>query len=208
MTEINKVDKKFKQVFLFGQSTFGPRTRKIQIHSQPEEFDVRANDPKKAIVKVYTVTGSSLDNLETKTEITNLKFTQKSVNNHFRLINDSIPTSVKGNILVEIETYYENGKGIGLGADYISNNNQSRYSTNWIGESYASEDKINQFKKYTVKFDPNSGSGTMSNGEAVEGQPYTLPANGFTAPANKEFKAWSVNGAEYQPGSSITVSIW
>ena len=206
MTEINKVDKKFKQVFLFGQSTFGERIRKIQIHSQPEEFDVRANDPKKAIVKVYTVTGSSLDNLGTKTEITNLKFTQKSVNNHFRLINDSIPTSVKGNILIEIETYYEDGKGIGLGADYISNTKQPRYSTNWIGESYASEDKINQVKAFTVKFDPNGGSGTMANGEAVEGQPYTLPANGFTAPANKEFKAWSVNGDEYQPGDSITIS--
>ena len=206
MTEINKVDKKFKQVFLFGQSTFGPRGRKIQIHSQPEEFDVRANDPKKAIVKVYTVTGSSLDNLGTKTEITNVSFTQKSVNNHFRLINDSIPKNVEGNLLVEIETYYEDGKGIGLGADYISNTTQPRYSTNWIGESYASEDKINQFKKFTVKFDPNGGSGTMANGEAVEGQPYTLPANGFTAPANKEFKAWSVNGDEYQPGDSITIS--
>ena len=206
MTEINKVDNKFRQVFLFGQSTFGPKTRKIQIHSQPEEFDVRANDPKKAIVKVYTVTGSSLDNLGTKTEITNVKFTQKSVNNHFRLINDSIPTSVKGNILIEIETYYEDGKGIGLGADYISNTKQPRYSTNWIGESYASEDKINQFKKFTVKFDPNGGSGTMANGEAVEGKPYTLPDNGFTPPTNKEFDGWEVNGQKYKPGDNVTLT--
>ena len=206
MTEINKVDKKFKQVFLFGQSTFGERIRKIQIHSQPEEFDVRANDPKKAIVKVYTVTGSSLDNLGTKTEITNLKFTQKSVNNHFRLINDSIPTSVRGNILIEIETYYEDGKGIGLGADYISNTKQPRYSTNWIGESYASEDKINQVKAFTVKFDPNGGGGTMTDGEAVEGKPYTLPDNEFTSPTNKEFDGWEVNGQKYKPGDNVTLT--
>ena len=206
MTEINKVDNKFRQVFLFGQSTFGPKTRKIQIHSQPEEFDVRANDPKKAIVKVYTVTGSSLDNLGTKTEITNVKFTQKSVNNHFRLINDSIPTSVKGNILIEIETYYEDGKGIGLGADYISNTTKPRYSTNWIGESYASEDKINQFKKFTVKFDANDGTGTMADGEAVEGKPYTLPDNGFTPPTNKEFDGWEVNGQKYKPGDNVTLT--
>ena len=206
MTEINKVDKKFKQVFLFGQSTFGERIRKIQIHSQPEEFDVRANDPKKAIVKVYTVTGSSLDNLGTKTEITNLKFTQKSVNNHFRLINDSIPTSVKGNILIEIETYYEDGKGIGLGADYISNTKQPRYSTNWIGESYASEDKINQVKAFTVKFDPNGGGGTMTDGEAVEGKPYTLPDNEFTPPTNKEFDGWEVNGQKYKPWDNVTLT--
>ena len=206
MTEINKVDNKFRQVFLFGQSTFGPKTRKIQIHSQPEEFDVRANDPKKAIVKVYTVTGTSLDNLGTKTEITNVKFTQKSVNNHFRLINDSIPTSVKGNILIEIDTYYEDGKGIGLGADYISNTAQPRYSTNWIGESYSSEDKINQFKKFTVKFDANDGTGTMVDGEAVEGKPYTLPDNGFTPPTNKEFDGWEVNGQKYKPGDNVTLT--
>lgn len=144
MTEINKVDKKFRQVFLFGESSFGTRTRKIQIHSQPEVFDVRAKDPKKAIVKVYTVTGSSLDNIGTKKEITSVKFTQDSINGHWRLKNDSVPANVRGNILVEVETYYEDGKGIGLGADYISNTNNPRYSTNWIGESYASEDKINK----------------------------------------------------------------
>lgn len=162
MTEINKVDKKFRQVFLYGQSTYGDKTRKVQIHSQPEEFDVRANAPNNAIVKVYTVTGSSLDNIGTKTEITNVRFTQKSLNNHFRLINDSIPASVKGNILVEVETYYEVGKGIGLGTDYISNTTQPRYSTNWIGESYASEDKINYKQEtYSVSF------GQMVNGSVT-----------------------------------------
>lgn len=162
MTEINKVDKKFRQVFLYGQSTFGDKTRKIHIHSQPEEFDVRANAPNNAIVKVYTVTGSSLDNIGTKTEITNVRFTQKSLNNHFRLINDSIPASVKGNILVEVETYYEVGKGIGLGTDYVSNTTQPRYSTNWIGESYASEDKINYKQEtYSVSF------GQMVNGSVT-----------------------------------------
>ena len=206
MTEINKVDNKFRQVFLFGQSTFGDKTRKIQIHSQPEEFDVRANDPKKAIVKVYTVTGSSLDNLGTKTEITTVKFTQKSVNNHFRLINDSIPTSVKGNILVEIETYYEDGKGIGLGADYISNTTQPRYSTNWIGESYASEDKINQFKKFTVTFDGNGGTGKMDPVTVEENTEYELPTCTFVAPNGQEFDGWLVNGEKKNVGDKITVT--
>ena len=206
MTEINKVDNKFRQVFLFGQSTVGPRARKIQIHSQPEEFDVRANDPKKAIVKVYTVTGSSLDNLGTKTEITTVKFTQKSVNNHFRLINDSIPTSIKGNILVEIETYYEDGKGIGLGADYISNTTQPRYSTNWIGESYASEDKINQFKKFTVTFDGNGGDWHMDPVTVEDNTEYELPTCTFVAPDGQEFDGWLVNGKKKNVGDKITVT--
>ena len=206
MTEINKVDKKFRQVFLFGQSTFGARERKIQIHSQPEEFDVTVNGARKAIVKVYKVTGSSLDNLGTKTEITNLKFIDERVNNQLRIKNDRISTAIDGNILVEIETYYEVGKGIGLGADYISNNKQSRYSKNWIGESYANEDKINQFEKFTVKFDGNGGTGTMADGEAVEGKPYILPDNEFIEPINKLFKAWEVNGAEHQPGESVAIN--
>lgn len=155
MTEINKVDKKFRQVFLYGQSTYGDRGRKIQIHSQPEEFDVRANDPNKAIVKVYTVTGSNLDNIGTKTEITNVKFIQSSVNNHWRLKNDSIPATVKGNILIEVEAFYDASKGVGLGTDYISNTKQPRYSTNWIGESYASEDKINY--KHLITINPSTG---------------------------------------------------
>lgn len=172
MTEINKVDKKFRQVFLYGQSTFGDKTRKIHIHSQPEEFDVRANAPNNAIVKVYTVTGSSLDNIGTKTEITNVRFTQKSLNNHFRLINDSIPASVKGNILVEVETYYEVGKGIGLGTDYVSNTTQPRYSTNWIGESYASEDKINYKQEtYSVTF------GQMVNGSVTANKTADIKEN-------------------------------
>ena len=35
---------------------------------------------------------------------------------------------------------------------------------------------------------------------------YTLPANGFTAPAGKQFKAWSVGGVEKVVGDKITVT--
>lgn len=206
MTDINTADNKFKQVFLFGQSTFGPRPRKIQIHSQPEEFDVRENDPKKAIVKLYTVTGSSLDNLGTKTEITNVKFTEKRVNNHFRLINDLIPKSVKGNILVEIETYYEDGKGIGLGADYVSNTTQTKSSTNWIGESYASEDKINKIKNHTITFDGNGGTWSMKPVTVEDNTEYKLPTCTFIAPDGKEFDGWLVNTQKKNVGDKILVT--
>ena len=35
---------------------------------------------------------------------------------------------------------------------------------------------------------------------------YTLPANGFTAPVGKQFKAWSVGGVEKAAGDKITVT--
>ena len=58
---------------------------------------------------------------------------------------------------------------------------------------------------YTVSFAANGGSGTMADVTGVSGE-YTLPANGFTAPSGKQFKAWSVGGTEYAVGASITVS--
>ena len=59
---------------------------------------------------------------------------------------------------------------------------------------------------YEVSFDANGGTGTMITAEVNEGEEYTLPKCGFTAPSNKTFKAWSVGGEEKQPGDKITVS--
>ena len=58
---------------------------------------------------------------------------------------------------------------------------------------------------YTVSFDANGGTGTMADVTGVSGE-YTLPANGFTAPAGKQFKAWSVGGVEKAVGDKITVT--
>ena len=58
---------------------------------------------------------------------------------------------------------------------------------------------------YTVSFDANGGTGTMADVTGVSGE-YTLPANGFTAPDGKQFKAWSVGGVEKAVGDKITVT--
>lgn len=58
---------------------------------------------------------------------------------------------------------------------------------------------------YTVSFDANGGTGMMTDVTGVLGE-YTLPANGFTAPARKRFKCWSVNGAEKAVGATINVT--
>ncbi|MBQ9733918.1 MAG: bacterial Ig-like domain-containing protein, partial [Clostridia bacterium] len=57
---------------------------------------------------------------------------------------------------------------------------------------------------YTVTYDANGGTGTMADGTATEGVAFSLPANDFTAPANKQFKAWQIGSAEYQPGDTYT----
>ena len=58
---------------------------------------------------------------------------------------------------------------------------------------------------YTVSFVANGGTGTMADVTGISGE-YTLPANGFTAPDGKQFKAWSVGGAEKVVGDKITVT--
>ena len=58
---------------------------------------------------------------------------------------------------------------------------------------------------YTVSFDANGGTGAMTDVTGVSGE-YTLPANGFTAPDGKQFKAWSVGGVEKAVGDKITVT--
>ena len=58
---------------------------------------------------------------------------------------------------------------------------------------------------YTVSFDSNGGTGTMTAQTGVLGD-YTLPANGFTAPEGKQFKCWSVDGNEKAVGDKITVT--
>ena len=54
---------------------------------------------------------------------------------------------------------------------------------------------------FTVSFDPNGGTGTMASVTVNAGEEYTLPANGFNAPAGKEFNGWDKG----LPGAKITI---
>ena len=57
----------------------------------------------------------------------------------------------------------------------------------------------------TITFNGNDGSGSMGPVTVQAGSNYILPACGFTAPADQEFKAWEIGGTEYKVGDSYTV---
>ena len=59
---------------------------------------------------------------------------------------------------------------------------------------------------YSVSFDANGASGEMAGDTVVVGTVIELPECAFTAPVGKQFKAWSVDGAEYAAGEKITVA--
>ena len=50
-------------------------------------------------------------------------------------------------------------------------------------------------KKFTISFNSNGGSGSMASIVVDKDKSYTLPENKFTAPQNKVFKAWEVEGS-------------
>ena len=59
---------------------------------------------------------------------------------------------------------------------------------------------------YTVSFlKGDEGASGEMEADHVEAGEYTLPANGFTAPSGKQFKAWQVGGNQYQPGTIINI---
>lgn len=63
--------------------------------------------------------------------------------------------------------------------------------------------------QYNVSFSAGEGgSGEMAQLAQDENAVYTLPQSTFTAPANKEFAGWKVNGAGelLQPGQTITIT--
>ncbi len=58
----------------------------------------------------------------------------------------------------------------------------------------------------TITFNAGGGSGSMEPVTVKAGTNYILPACGFTAPTDQEFKAWEIGGTEYKVGDSYTVN--
>ena len=58
----------------------------------------------------------------------------------------------------------------------------------------------------TITFNAGGGSGSMDSVTVKAETNYILPACGFTAPADQEFKAWEIGGTEYKVGDSYTVN--
>ena len=59
---------------------------------------------------------------------------------------------------------------------------------------------------FKVSLVPGEGKGETIVKGFAKGSTYTLPDCTFTAPENKEFKAWSVNNAEKAVGEEITIN--
>jgi hypothetical protein len=73
-------------------------------------------------------------------------------------------------------------------------------------------------RTYTITYNSNGGSGTMGDGTATENEAFTLPACGFSAPTDKQFKNWAIgsttgtvvnaNGTYTFTGATTVYAIW
>jgi len=73
---------------------------------------------------------------------------------------------------------------------------------NWNGYNFRFSP---QYRR--VSYDAHGGSGQMQAGRAVDGEAFTLPENGFTAPSGQRFKAWAigdVSGPQEKAGEQHT----
>ncbi|MBS6720181.1 MAG: fibrinogen-binding adhesin SdrG C-terminal domain-containing protein [Peptoniphilus harei] len=162
ITEINKDANRFKQVFLFTDSSPG-KERLVQVHRQPEnaELAIKSGRDVDTIVKAYRVNASNIDDAlnGAKTSF-DVKTEQATPKGKPRRVQFFIPGSQKGYILVEVETSYSGA--LGLGSDYKPNRSDLHGPSYWAGDSYANEAGVN--KNLSKETTYNIRLGTTTNG--------------------------------------------
>lgn len=190
ITEINKVDNRLRQVFVYGEIPYGAKNREIQIHSEPQNFNVTKNN---SGIKVYQSQNYDIDNPGSLTDITTkIRINEKTVNGKTRLI-ATIPATYKGTIRVEIETQYDERFGVGLGTYYHSNTAATNSSKPWLANSYSNESAINKGPVITYEtaweYDseiPKSQTIDVPEKDLYEDETWTV--QGSTGKLYKEYK--------------------
>lgn len=214
MTKVNKVDNKFKQVFLLKDPSYGKKRRELQFHRQPENGPLAVTDVEYTISQVGA--GSTIDSIVgDKTDITaKARITRATIAGKPDRIRAYVPANLEGPFLVEMVVSYNSTNspnGIGLGLDYNFNTGGTYHNKNWIGESYSDESSINY--KHLIKL-PSDGSVTADKPYEEKGKTVTLtahPANGYEldkfSVTDKNGGTVTVTGNTFtMPDSDVTVT--
>ncbi|WP_073998197.1 SpaA isopeptide-forming pilin-related protein [Anaerococcus urinomassiliensis] len=153
VTEINKAENKYRQVFIInktGQSIGGPT---LNIHAWPENRDIWSSgpNPNLKILKAQVVDSTSTPtNLVNPGRTLTTSVANNKVNGYNRSkITISTPgTYFSGTIAVEVEYTYPDSGAIGLGAYYVRLNGEPEQ---WAAQQFYSEDEVNKAPEVTYK---------------------------------------------------------
>lgn len=156
ITAINKVDKRFRQVFLIKDAEFLFRAN-AQFYREPEraKYDLKYDDG--TVFRIYKVaSGSTLDNPINKNDVTSTNSPtnasgsgqigagpDKGKNKPGRIsaFLERKRDRYSGPYYIEIETSYDPSKGVGIGLDYIYGSYGG--DRDWIRDSYVNPADIN-----------------------------------------------------------------
>ena len=196
ITEINKGEKKFRQVFLL-KNKYSLTKREVQFHREPEQYGLNFDDVK-TTYKIYRVDPkSTLDNPIGKKDVTNsCKQSLTTPTGKQERVKSEIPGTIGGPLYVEIEASYNDQYGVGLGVDYFySKDSILRDDLSvWIADSYDAEESIN--KNLVSSFDLNITNG--ANGKVT--------ASKTTKIKQGENITLNVNPNEYYELAELTVA--
>ena len=122
-----------------------------------------------------------------------------------RLKNLTDTADASGEVAINFSDKMKDGDKLYIFNEQYNGDYQTDYASELKEMTIPTKDTV-----YTVSFDANGGTGTMNSEEVSDNGKISipLPANKFTAPAGKQFKAWaegSVNGDLWAQNVSYTV---
>lgn len=153
VTQIDKANNKYRQVFIINKTGQGMSGPTLNIHAWPENRDIwtSGSNPNLRIIKAQVVDSSSTPtNLVNPGRTLTTSISNNKVNGYNRSkITISTPgTYFSGTIAVEVEYTYPDSGAIGLGAYYVRRNGEPEQ---WAAQQFYAEDEVNKAPKVTYK---------------------------------------------------------
>lgn len=172
ITQINKVDGKYRQIFLVNLDNGDMTYSKFDFHAQPLNSSIIGEGATKAsdesynfkIVSIKSVTNdSTIDNIKYDGERFGFKEAKNAKSGSYKRFSVKLDSGYTDKTLaVEVEYTYPKSGPIGVGMDYYA---YSSARKQWAAESYNSEGDINYkqlIQKYNLNITPSKNGSVNS----------------------------------------------
>ena len=180
ITQINKVDGKYRQIFLVNLDNRDMTNSKFDFHAQPPQNSIIGEGATKAsnesynfkIVSIKSVTkDSTIDNIKYDGERFGFKEAKNYKSGSYKRFSVKLDSGYTDKTLaVEVEYTYPKSGPIGVGMDYYA---YSSAPKQWAAENYNSEGDINYkqlIQKYNLNITPSqNGSVNSTKTSDIEG---------------------------------------